>query len=127
MPVDIDFVKNVKAMSERRTRELLDEMKRLTGLDNANSVAQLLPWLQARGYPYEDVRQENVRKALNRVEELWGAIDHPVVEVLQRRLWAAKTSTKKASAALLSAGAGDRIRYMYQFAGASRTGRCLES
>lgn len=123
MPVDLDFVKNVKAMSERRTRELLDEMERLTGLANANSVAQLLPWLQGWGYPYDDVRQENVRKALNRVEELWGTADHPVVEVLQRRLWAAKTSVKKASAALLSAGAGDRIRHMYKFAGASRTAR----
>jgi DNA polymerase len=123
MPVDLDFVRNVAEMSERRRRELLDEMERLTGLDNANSVAQLLPWLQNQGYPYEDVRQENVRKALNRVEELWGTADHPVVEVLQRRLWAAKTSVKKANAALLSAGAGDRIRHMYKFAGASRTNR----
>lgn len=123
MPVDLDFVRNVKAMSDRRRDELLREMETITGLENANSVSQLLPWLQARGYPYDDIRKESVQKALNRVDELWGGTEAPIVSVLQRRLWAARTSTKKADAALATVGEGSRIRHMYQFAGASRTSR----
>jgi DNA polymerase len=128
LPVDLEFVRNVKAMSDRRQDELLSEMGAMTGLPNANSVAQLLPWLKAQGYPYDDIRKETVQKALARALELWKVpVDAPavplVVRVLQHRLWAARTSTKKAQAALLSAGAGDRIRNMYQFAGASRSGR----
>lgn len=123
MPVDLKFIENVKWMSERRKREILDEMEEITGLDNANSTQQLLPWLQGFGYPYGDLRQETVRKALVRAEELWGTDGHPAIEVLQRRLWASKTSVTKAAAALLSVGAGDRIRHMYRFCGASRTAR----
>jgi hypothetical protein len=128
MPVDLEFVRNVKAMSDRRQDELLSEMEALTGLPNANSVAQLLPWLKAQGYPYDDIRKETVQKALGRSLELWKVpADAPavplVVRVLRHRLWAARTSTKKAQAALLRVGSDDCVRHMYRFAGASRTAR----
>jgi DNA polymerase len=123
IPVDLDFVRNVKEMSQRRRNELLDLSTRITGLANANSVLQLLGWLQHHGYPYADIRRETVQKALGRVQELWGTDDHPAVQVLRYRLWAARTSSKKADAALLSVGPDGHIRHMYQFAGASRTGR----
>jgi DNA polymerase len=123
IPVDLDFVRNVREMSQRRRNELLDLSTRITGLANANSVLQLLGWLQHHGYPYADIRRETVQKALGRVQELWGTDDHPAVQVLRYRLWAARTSSKKADAALLSVGQDGHIRHMYQFAGASRTGR----
>jgi DNA polymerase len=45
----------------RENRRLVE----LTGLDNPNSTAQLLPWLKARGYPYTSLSKELVKKALS--------------------------------------------------------------
>jgi DNA polymerase len=130
MPIDWDFVTNVIWMSDRRKRQLSDEIIEITGVDNPNSRDQLLPWLQANGYPFDDLRKETVEKALNLAPELWGHEKDaredeckPAVLVLRRRQWASVRSIDKAVAARRTAGAGHRVRFMYQFAGASRTNR----
>ena len=115
MPFDRVFAANVSRMSEYRRDELLDKMRSLTGLENPNSQAELLRWLKNQGYPFDDIRENTVKRAL--------ALNLPCAEVLALRQWAGKTATKKAATALLSAGADDRIRHMFQFVGASRTGR----
>lgn len=115
MPFDRIFTTNVSRMSEYRREELLDKMRALTGLENPNSQSELLRWLKNQGYPFDDIRENTVKRAL--------ALDLPCAEVLRLRQWSAKTATKKAATALLSAGADDRIRHMFQFVGASRTGR----
>lgn len=115
MPFDRTFAINVSRMSEHRRDELLDRMRALTGLNNPNSQSELLRWLKSRGYPFDDIRENTVKRAL--------ALGLPCAEVLALRQWSAKTATKKAATALLSAGADDRIRHMFQFVGASRTGR----
>ena len=115
MPFDRVFATNVSRMSEYRRDELLDKMRALTGLENPNSQSELLRWLRTQGYPFEDIRENTVKRAL--------ALNLPCAEVLALRQWSAKTATKKAATALLSAGADDRIRHMFQFVGASRTGR----
>jgi len=115
MPFDRVFATNVARMSEYRRDELLDKMRSLTGLKNPNSQAELLRWLRTQGYPFEDIREATVQRAL--------ALNLPCAEVLRLRQWSGKTATKKAATALLSAGEDDRIRHMFQFVGASRTGR----
>jgi DNA polymerase len=117
MPFDRAFAINVSRMSEYRRDELLDRMRVLTGLKNPNSQAELLRWLKSQGYPFEDIRENTVKRALT--------LNLPQVcaEVLGLRQWSGKTATKKAATALLSAGQDDRIRHMFQFVGASRTGR----
>src|SRR6476619_1737592 len=90
-------------------------MRSLTGLKNPNSQAELLRWLRTQGYPFEDIREATVQRAL--------ALNLPCAEVLRLRQWSGKTATKKAATALLSAGEDDRILHMFQFVGASRTGR----
>jgi DNA polymerase len=115
MPLDRVFATNVARMSEYRREELLDKMRSLTGLDNPNSQSELLRWLKTQGYPFEDIREATVQRAL--------ALNLPCAEVLRLRQWSGKTATKKAATALLSAGQDDRIRHMFQFVGASRTGR----
>jgi DNA polymerase len=115
MPFDRVFALNVARMSEARRDELLDRMRALTGLENPNSQSELLRWLRTQGYPFEDIRENTVKRAL--------ALNLPCAEVLALRQWSAKTATKKAATALLSAGQDDRIRHMFQFVGASRTGR----
>ena len=115
MPFDRVFATNVARMSEARRDELLDRMRALTGLENPNWQAELLRWLRTQGYPFEDIRENTVKRAL--------ALNLPCAEVLRLRQWSGKTATKKAATALLSAGQDDRIRHMYKFVGASRTGR----
>jgi hypothetical protein len=115
IPVDMDFIDNVIWMSARRKAELTVRMQKLTGLTNPNSTQQLLPWLQERGYPYNDLQKESVSKALKQ--------DIDCKTVLRLRQWASRTSTSKAIAAKLVVGEGNRARYLFQFGGASRTNR----
>lgn len=65
MPVD--RILTGRAWDEARRLQAREQqrLKELTGLDNPNSSAQLLPWLRARGYPYTSLSKELVKKALN--------------------------------------------------------------
>lgn len=69
LPINRNFVQNALEIAERRKSELISEQNRITGLKNANSGAQLLPWLIDRGYPYENLQKANVVKALVAEEE----------------------------------------------------------
>lgn len=69
LPINRTFVQNALEIATRRKSELISEQNRITGLANANSGAQLLPWLIDRGYPYENLQKANVVKALTAEEE----------------------------------------------------------
>jgi DNA polymerase len=130
IPLDFDFVANVVRMSKRRYDDLSREMTQICKLRNPNSRNQMLEWLKTHGYPYEDLQKDTVQKALNLADQYWGCPQdtpdkdaHPVVRVLRRRQWAARSSVRKGETARRTVGRGDRVRFMYQFLGASRTGR----
>jgi DNA polymerase len=65
LPIDIATATHAAGEVVRLTGEAYVKMKALTGLDNPNSVQQLLPWLQARGYKYDSLRKDFVQAALN--------------------------------------------------------------
>lgn len=69
LPINRRFVENALEIANRRKTELISEQNRITGLANANSGAQLLPWLIDRGFPYENLQKQNVVKALVAEEE----------------------------------------------------------
>lgn len=69
LPINRRFVENALAIADRRKTELISEQNRITGLANANSGKQLLPWLIDRGFPYENLQKANVAKALAAEEE----------------------------------------------------------
>lgn len=69
LPINRRFVINALEIAERRKAELISEQNRITGLQNSNSGAQLLPWLIDRGYPFEDLQKDSVSKALAAEEE----------------------------------------------------------
>lgn len=69
LPINREFVENALGIADRRKTELISEQNRITGLANANSGKQLLPWLIDRGYPYENLQKANVAKALAAEEE----------------------------------------------------------
>lgn len=64
LPINRRFVENALAIADRRKAELISEQARITGLANPNSGAQLLPWLQDRGYPYGNLQKQNIVKTL---------------------------------------------------------------
>lgn len=117
-PVDVEFVKNAIWMAAKRRKELVDDLKDRTRLANPNSPAQLLPWLRKRGYQFNDLGKDTVAKSLRE-----DPLDEECREVLLLRQWAARMSVKKYDAIAARVGDDDNLRYLYQFAGASRTGR----
>jgi DNA polymerase bacteriophage-type len=65
MPIDRMLTYRAWEEAQRLQLRENDRLKTLTGLDNPNSTAQLLPWLQERGYPYTSLGKELVKKALD--------------------------------------------------------------
>lgn len=127
IPMDMLYVQNAIRMAKLRKEELIREMKILTGLANPNSTQQLIPWLQDRGYPFSDLKKDTVKKVLTENEELeksvGGFLSGEAVPVLKLRRQASRTSVRKYNAVDQRVGEGDRLRFSYQFGGASRTNR----
>ena len=92
-------------------------MKRITGLANPNSGAQLLPWLQGRGYPYEDLKKGHVARALDE------APPGDYARVLDLRSEVSRASVKKYGALEKATDDDGLLRHTLQFAGAGRTAR----
>ena len=115
--VDRELVEAAIAVDEAFTAEHSDEMQKLTGLENPNSVAQLKLWLEQVG-----VECESLNKAT--VQDLRKQVTDPTTRrVLELRQLLGKTSTTKYKAMTAAAGEGDRVRGLLQYYGAGRTGR----
>lgn len=100
--------------AEQNTQEAL---KKLTGLDNPNSVVQLKGWLEAKGYLTSSLDKEAVNELLTLQN-----LDKVTKEVLLLRQEAGHTSTKKYYILRDAVCSDGRIRGCLQFFGAS-TGR----
>lgn len=97
--------------------EHMEELQRLTGLDNPNSVAQLKDWLEGVG-----VNVDSLNKAT--VSDLRASLPDPTTRrVLELRQLLGKTSTKKYEAMASAACDDGRVRGLLQYYGAGRTGR----
>lgn len=94
-----------------------EELQRLTGLDNPNSVSQLKGWLETVGLPCDSLNKATVADLLDR------ANDPTTRRVLALRQQLGKTSTKKYQTMLTAACDDHRIRGTMQYYGAGRTGR----
>lgn len=115
--VDVELAEAAIALDEEFREEHTAEMRRLTGLDNPNSVAQLKGWLEAVG-----VSCESLNKAT--VADLKKAVPDPTTRrVLELRQMLGKTAAKKYSAMTAAACEDDRVRGILQYYGAGRTGR----
>ena len=114
--VDMQLANKAISLDAEAKEELTAEMKRLTGVENPNSVYQLLDWLETQGY-----KSDSLVKA--QVQELIKTAKEPVKSVLQLRLQLSKSSVKKYTAMKNTACSDNRARGMFSFYGASRTGR----
>lgn len=116
--VDLQMAQNAKDMDDRSSDELSKKLINLTGLDNPNSPAQLKSWLQkAMGEEITTLGKEALEAMMSKLEP------GLVLDVLKLRKKASKASTKKYVAMLSCAGQGGRVRGLFQFYGANRTGR----
>ena len=118
--VDLDLVKGALAMDADMRAGLLASAKHITGLDNPNSTAQMLEWVNSQ--LGSDQQIDNLRKAT--VAELMDKdLPEQVHKALDIRKRLAKTSIKKYAAIDAAVGKDKRVRGISQFYGANRTGR----
>lgn len=91
-------------------------LKERTGLENPNSVLQMLDWLEQHGMKTDSLGKKNVQELLKTAQEALRS-----VLLLRQKL--AKSSVKKYQAMEMTACKDGRARGMFQFYGANRTGR----
>ena len=116
--IDNTFVKQAIRCDQEHHDRCLRRAVEITGLENPKSVAQLKAWVEET----EGMYLENLNKAT--VQELIHEIQNPEVrEVLKLRADLSKTSTKKYETMIKAKCEDDRVRGLFQFYGANRTGR----
>lgn len=114
--VDMQLVDKAINLDAKAKEELTAEVQKLTGVENPNSVYQLLDWLETQGYKSNSLGKTQVLELIKTAKE-------PVKSVLQMRLQLSKSSVKKYTAMKNTACSDNRARGMFSFYGASRTGR----
>lgn len=114
--IDLELARQAVAMDAKSRESLMTALKEKTGLENPNSVLQMLRWLEARGLKSDSLGKKQVKELLKTAQE-------PLRSVLQLRQKLAKSSVKKYQAMEMTACQDGRARGMFQFYGANRTGR----
>ncbi|MEG3310542.1 DNA polymerase [Streptococcus sp. SS-4456] len=114
--IDVDFVKAAIKIDGDSKAKIQTELKALTGLENPNSVLQMISWLREH-----EVATDSLDKKA--VKELLKTVDETTAQVLKLRQQAAKSSVSKYQAMINCICKDGRARGMFQFFGANRTGR----
>ena len=114
--LDMGLVRQALYIDSRSRQELTKAMKKLTTLENPNSVIQMKSWLCENGYETESLDKKAVLEMLKTAPP-------ELKKVLTLRQQLAKSSVKKYQAMETAVCADGRARGMFQFYGANRTGR----
>ena len=114
--LDMGVVENAIAMDERSRDELTAAMKEITELENPNSVAQMKQWLSDQGLETDTLGKKAVAGMLETAPE-------ELKEVLLLRQQSAKSSVRKYQAMQAAVCDDVRVRGMFMFYGANRSGR----
>ena len=114
--VDMELVRQAIGMDARSREKLTARMRRLTDLENPNSVQQMKQWLADHGLEMDSLGKKEVAALLKTAPA-------PLSEVLLLRQQLAKSSVKKYTAMETAVCPDGRARGMFQFYGANRTGR----
>lgn len=115
--IDTGLVAAAIAQNEAFTTRRMAEMRRLTGLENPNSVAQLKDWLETAGMSADSLNKAAVQELKDK------ATDPATRRVLELRQQLGKTSVTKYEAMQSAVCADGRVRGLLQYYGAGRTGR----
>lgn len=112
--LDTSLIDSALYLSEKRVDELTEEAKKLTGLDNPNSPAQLKSWISE----LEGEEITSIAKTAN-----LEVADPKSIRMLDIRSELGKSSLKKYETMKDCICNDGRARGLIQFYGASRTGR----
>ena len=114
--IDMELVEQAIQMDARSRQELTDAMKRMTALENPNSVQQMKQWLSDNGMETDSLGKKVVA-------ELLKTAPPELAEVLTLRQQLAKSSVRKYQAMEKTVCSDNRARGMFMLYGANRTGR----
>ncbi len=114
--IDLLLVDQALRIDEIAKNDLTARLKKLTGLENPNSVSQLKQYLADHGMVVDSLDKKAAA-------ELIKTAPPDIAEVLSLRLQMAKSSVSKYKAMRNTVCADGRCRGLFQFYGASRTGR----
>lgn len=114
--IDKEFVQSALEIDRISKEKFQTELKELTGLDNPNSVQQMIGWLRDHGVTTDSLDKKSVN-------ELLKVVDETAAKVLTLRQKSAKSSVSKYQAMMNCVCKDGRARGMFQFYGANRTGR----
>ena len=114
--LDMELVENAIKFDEIAKQKALDELQKLTSIENPNSVMQMKEWLNNNGVEMESLGKKQVIEMIK---------DAPkeIVDVLELRQQISKSCVKKYLAMKNAGCVCNRARGMFQFYGANRTGR----
>jgi DNA polymerase len=115
--VDVEFIDAVLKMNTEDRAKMNIRAKEITGLSNPNSIPQIRKWI-------EEKTGEEVLSLTKQILADLNFPDHPdVMELLDLRKRIGKTSIKKYDAMLKCVMDDGRVRGLFQYYGANRTGR----
>lgn len=117
--VDMELVDSCLYIDSVINAEMTERAIHLTGLTNPNSVAQLKEWMNQRlDFEVTSLTKESIKELKSYVKD-----DSIADEVLQLRAMMSKSSVKKYLAIKNCVCSDGRVRGLFQFYGANRTGR----
>lgn len=116
--VDMDIVNGAVALSEEYTTRLISEAIKLTGIENPNSLPQLKAWIEENeGIEVTSLDKDAVKDLIQQ------GISNTTLRLLRIRQELGMTSVSKYLAMQRSVCADGRIRGLFRFYKANRTGR----
>lgn len=119
--IDKELVQQAIICDMMMSEEMTKRAYELTGLENPNSVSQLKGWLEERGISVDSLGKKNVASLITDLDK--HSVDAEALDMMKLRLQMAKSSVKKYQAAERCICADGRVRGLFQFYGANRTGR----
>lgn len=124
IPINIRMVRNALKVYGEISDFSSKRLKDITGLSNPNSQVQFLKWLKEQGYPFNDCRASNIKRAKERApEDVEAGKRRNYVEALSIRQDVSKSSIKKYHALIRATDDDGNLRGAFQFCAAGRTGR----
>ncbi len=118
--IDHEFVESAIHLDQIITEEHMERLKEITGLDNPKSAPQFKQYLKAMGYDCPSFTKTIAGGLLQTLDPV---VDAEVIEAIELKLLVSKSSTAKYEAMQRAWGSDFRVRGVFQYYGAGRTGR----
>jgi DNA polymerase bacteriophage-type len=121
---DIDFSNKAFEINQRATENNISALKNITKLANPNSAAQLAKWLSdALQEEIKSTAKDKMADIIKLAEASTFGNSKDILAALDLRSIVAKTAIKKYTAIKNCVDNENRVRGLFQFYGANRTGR----